>query len=466
MTTFTRVFRPVLIAIFLIPVIMLPVLSAQAIEQPNNQPVSEAHAIGSWQTESFTTYIPIVLKNYSPNHTATPTQEPVITVTTTPVVASQIRITHVDPISEYVDIKNETASDVEMIGWTLYDEANNTYTFVTFTLKSQAMVRVWVISGTNDAENLYWGRKSNVWNDGGDTATLADAEGKEIHQYSYPVATPTPESTTTAEPSETNTPTPTATPIVITSTIPITIVNVQFTPSEEEHVQIQNTGPSELDMTGWTLEDEGKYKFIFPDFTLQPGATVKVWVITGTNDTENLYSGLKSSVWNDGGDVATLRDDTGVVVAVYVYPTDSPTPTPAGSPTATPTSYPVGSSPITASVRVTYIEYNPDGDDLEGEYVRVKNFGEFDVDMMGWSLCDEKNSCYKFLTFTLQSQATVAVWVKEGADTTQDVYWGNSRSVWNNGGDSALLKNASSDLIHRCTYSGGDVGVDCEAILE
>ena len=66
-----RIFPPVLIALFsTLIVMMLPVLSAQAIEQPNNQPALEIYAIGSWQTGSFTTYIPIVLKNYSPNHTA------------------------------------------------------------------------------------------------------------------------------------------------------------------------------------------------------------------------------------------------------------------------------------------------------------------------------------------------------------------------------------------------------------
>ena len=113
---------------------------------------------------------------------------------------------------------------------------------------------------------------------------------------------------------------------------------------------------------------------------------------------------------------------------------------------------------------MTYIEYNPDGDDLEGEYVRIKNFGDTGLDMDSWVLCDEKNSCYKFLTFTLQSQATVVVWVKEGTDTPQDVYWGNSRSVWNNGGDTAFLKDNSGTLIHRCTYPDGDGTVDCETL--
>jgi|GEM_PF-2109622 len=479
----------------------------------DSSPVIEPHAIGSSQTITFTpvstVYLPILFKSDNTststpsatptstgNSTITPTStgdltatptstgdltatptstgDSTATPTVTLVTQSEVRITYIEykptvtKTGEYLLIENFGSSSVNMTGWTLRDAVPTTFTFPIYMLQARSVVTIWVYTGTNDAQNLYWGRTQDVWNNSGDTAILSDAQGKEIHRFTYPTATPTP--TITPTPSGTITPTVTATPIVITSTIAITITEVKFTPTEQEHVKIQNNESSAIDMSGWTLYDAGSYKFTFPNgFTLQPSAVVTVWVITGTNDAQNLYSGLKSSVWNDDGDTAILMNKSGMVVATYVYPTNSPTPTstPVGTPTATPTAYPVGSSPATATVRITYIEFDPVGDDLDGEHVLIKNFGDLPLEMTGWTLSDEKNSSYKFLTFTLQSQNVVTVWIKVGTNDAGNLYWNDSRSIWNNDGDTALLKDKSGKLIHRCTYDQNSKNsVDCEVILK
>jgi hypothetical protein len=419
---------------------------------PTSQPTSTPEVTSTSTVEATATFT--TTSTATATAQSSPTLTPTTVVTTTPTVspttvpALNVRITYIDPISEYVVIENPTSSNIVMTGWTLRDAVSTTFTFPDYTLQASSVVTVWVYTGTNDAQNLYWGRTGTVWNNDKDTANLADADGKDVHQYSYPTTTPNPDPDPDPDP-------------VITSTIPVTIVQVQYTPTEEEHVEIKNTGTTPVVMTGWTLRDEGSYEFVFPDFTLQPGAAVKVWVFTGTNDAENLYSGLKSPVWNNDSDIATLRDDKNVKVAVYTYPTGSANPVP------TVPTYEVGSSPATATVRITYIEYNPAvGNNVDGEFVRIKNFGGSAVDMIDWSLCDDKNSCYKFVTFTLQSQNVVEVWVKDGTDTVNTLYWGNNRATWNNEGDTALLKDKNGDLIHRCTYGDtGEASVDCEAIL-
>jgi hypothetical protein len=83
-------------------------------------------------------------------------------------------------------IRNEGAAAAAMEGWTLSDAAETEFTFPPFSLAPGAQVRVWVKAGTNDGENLYWGRGSPVWNNtGGDTATLRDAAGRLVSEYSY-----------------------------------------------------------------------------------------------------------------------------------------------------------------------------------------------------------------------------------------------------------------------------------------
>ena len=62
----------------------------------------------------------------------------------------------------------------------------NVFTFPSFTLPAGAEVRVWTKSGVDDGANLFWNRGTAVWNNGGDTAILRDAQGVEQARFSYP----------------------------------------------------------------------------------------------------------------------------------------------------------------------------------------------------------------------------------------------------------------------------------------
>lgn len=386
---------------------------------------------------------PVVTPTVAP--TATPTKDPnapnveIIDILYNPPDAAN---------REYVEIRNNDQNAVVMTGWLLSDKADNTFTFPEFTLQPQALVKVWTITGTNNAENLYWGRSSGVWNNNGDTATLRDANKTFIDLYSYPTGTATPQPTTSP------TPLPTKDP----NALAVKITNIVYDPPDaanREYVEIQNQTENAVNLTNWTLSDAARTTFTFPEFTLASQASVKVWVITGTNDAENLYWGRNTTVWNNDGDTAILKNETGLVVDVYTYPTATPTPAP-GTPTPVPTVDPNG-----AKVRIITIEYNPDGNDLAGEFVDIKNFGENNVNMTAWILSD-KATQFKFPEFTLAAQATVRVWVKEGTNSATELFWGNSRALWNNGGDTATLKDSAGAVVDTCSYEGGGTTATCE----
>lgn len=93
-------------------------------------------------------------------------------------------------------------------------------------------------------------------------------------------------------------------------------------------------------------------------------------------------------------------------------------------------------------ITITDIVYDPPGDDLAGEYVLLQNTGRLAVDMTGWTLRDEAGAVFTFPGFTLASGASVRVWVKAGANSATDLYWGRNGAVWNNGGDTATLRDA------------------------
>ena len=49
-------------------------------------------------------------------------------------------------------------------------------------------------------------------------------------------------------------------------------------------------------------------------------------------------------------------------------------------------------------------------------------------------------------------RSQVRIWTKAGVDTGADLFWGYSRAVWNNPGDTAFLYDAQDYLISTYTY--------------
>jgi hypothetical protein len=104
----------------------------------------------------------------------------------------------------------------------------------------------------------------------------------------------------------------------------IAIVNTSFiAPSPEkenlngEWVEIANQESSAQSLNKWTLEDNENHTYTFKNFTLNAGASVKVHTGAGADSMTDLYWGRSSPVWNNAGDVATLKDAAGSTVATY-----------------------------------------------------------------------------------------------------------------------------------------------------
>ena len=102
----------------------------------------------------------------------------------------------------------------------------------------------------------------------------------------------------------------------------ITAANFEATSPEKENlvdewVEISNLGSADVSLAGWTLEDAQNHTYKFPDFSLGAGAKAKIRTGMGNDTAEDLYWNRTSSIWNNGGDVATLKDASGSVVSSY-----------------------------------------------------------------------------------------------------------------------------------------------------
>jgi micrococcal nuclease len=86
---------------------------------------------------------------------------------------------------EYVTLENRGDETLDLSGWTVADEAGKTYTFGTVTLGAGERVTLHSGSGEDTASDVYWGRSSAVWNNGGDTVTVRDADGEVVAELPY-----------------------------------------------------------------------------------------------------------------------------------------------------------------------------------------------------------------------------------------------------------------------------------------
>jgi Lamin Tail Domain/LGFP repeat len=96
-----------------------------------------------------------------------------------------------DVDAEEVLLHNGGDEDVDLTGWALTDALTHagapfSFTFPSFTLLSGLDVAVHTGSGTDDGQNLFWGRTEAAWNNKGDRVTLTDAGGSKVDSVTWP----------------------------------------------------------------------------------------------------------------------------------------------------------------------------------------------------------------------------------------------------------------------------------------
>jgi endonuclease YncB( thermonuclease family) len=124
---------------------------------------------------------------------------------------------------------------------------------------------------------------------------------------------------------------------------------------------------------------------------------------------------------------------------------------PACQATPTPTHVP----PSTVGINGPCSQFDAPGNDhynLNEEWVCFTNYGDAATDMTDWRVEDEVGHFYIFPSFTLPAGATVRLHTGSGENTQTDLYWGWSRAIWNNTGDTVYLYDAFGDLVDRYSY--------------
>lgn len=107
-------------------------------------------------------------------------------------------------------------------------------------------------------------------------------------------------------------------------------------------------------------------------------------------------------------------------------------------------------STIETQIAITaanFVATSPEKENLDDEWVEVTNKGTSDMNMAGWTLTDAQNHTYTFSDFVLAAGAKVVVRTGEGDDSAENLFWNRSTSIWNNGGDLAVLKDPEGNIV-------------------
>ena len=122
-------------------------------------------------------------------------------------------------------------------------------------------------------------------------------------------------------------------------------------------------------------------------------------------------------------------------------------------PTATATDS--GGSTSASGLRVASVTADPDGPDgevLNEETVTLENAGNESLQLTGWTLADAADHTYTFGNLTLAPGEQVTVHTGSGTDTATDRYWGASSPLWNNDGDTVIVRDAEGSVVLQYQY--------------
>ena len=126
----------------------------------------------------------------------------------------------------------------------------------------------------------------------------------------------------------------------------------------------------------------------------------------------------------------------------------------------------VQASPALASgpIKITKIHYAQIGNNLDTEYIVVKNTSGSTVQMKGWKIISapsSDNQHYVFPKTKVAPGARVTLYTGSGTNSKGKRYWGATSARWDNSGDKAILLNASGGTVDTCQYAGGGTTAYC-----
>jgi len=117
-----------------------------------------------------------------------------------------------------------------------------------------------------------------------------------------------------------------------------------------------------------------------------------------------------------------------------------------------------------APFRVTKVQYDSPGSDnrsnasLNAEYLQVKNVTRQAQSLSRWTVRDAQYHVYTFPAVTVAPGAIVTLHTGSGVNGQGHLYWRAGNYVWNNTGDSALLRTPAGATVQTVRWTSLGAG--------
>lgn len=112
--------------------------------------------------------------------------------------------------------------------------------------------------------------------------------------------------------------------------------------------------------------------------------------------------------------------------------------------------------PAEHTVNIRTIRYDAAGNDdenLNDEWIEFQNKGTEAVNLEGFVLEDSASNNYTFGAVTISPEQILKLYSGCGADTITALYWCSDGSIWNNNGDTAILRDTEGLYVADYQYT-------------
>lgn len=323
---------------------------------------------------------------------------------------------------ERVRLRNVGPSTVDLDGWSLTSGYN--YYFGDRTLGPGKALELRIGSGSDSSSVVYWGRSTPALPNSGGTLRLITPDLDLSDCYDWNAGSCADDGVVGA----------------LKFWVNYDAAGSDTSNPNGEWVALENRSNDPVDLTGFELED-APHVFTFPNFTLSPGAMVRVKIGSGTNTGSTLYWGKSSGILSNTSDSVTVKDADGDAIMRHAWPCTDCGPD--------------------STFIIDHVQYNAPGNDLDnpnGEWIRIKNVGTETQDYRGWQVLVRGYQLTSVASRPLDPGETITIKIGSGTNSGHYMYWGKSHGIMRNSGDSVKLLSPHRETI--ACHSWGSVTCD------
>ena len=200
-----------------------------------------------------------------------------------------------NPNGEYIRIKNVGSGTVNFRDWSVYTWPYMITSTASRYLSPGETLTVYIGSGTNTSNVMYWGQPDGILDNGGDEVQLLTPHRDRADCHAYGSKSCAAASTASK----------------LSITVNYDAAGDDTTNPNGEWISVKNISSGDVTLDNYQLESWG-YGFTFDgNSTISPNETVKIYIGSGSTSRLTKHWGLSSGILSNGGDYVRIRNTSG-----------------------------------------------------------------------------------------------------------------------------------------------------------